>query len=61
MKCLERLANGLEQIRAMLGPEEASGISDKEIKDTLYHYYFDVQQSIDWILGVYPSYFAGGT
>ena len=47
----ERLNNGWEQIRAMMGDEEQSGITDSEIKDTLYHYYFDVQQSLNWLYG----------
>ena len=44
--------HGLECIRGVLGPEEVSGISDHEIKDTLYHYYFDVEQSINWLMGM---------
>lgn len=34
-----------------MGDEAQSGITDDEIKDTLYHYYFDVQQSINWLYG----------
>ena len=47
----DKLINGWEQIRAMMGDEAQSGITDDEIKDTLYHYYFDVQQSINWLYG----------
>lgn len=42
---------GLEQVRATIGPVEQSGITDLEIKETLYHYYFDIEQSVNWILG----------
>lgn len=35
----------------MMGDEEQSGISDNDIKETLYHYYFDVQQSLNWLYG----------
>lgn len=38
-------------MRATLGSEAESGIDDKLITDTLWHYYFDMQQSLDWILG----------
>ena len=43
--------DGLEQIRATIGPAEQTGISDEEIKNTLYRFYYDVAQSVDWILG----------
>lgn len=43
--------DGLDQIRATIGPVEHSGISDEEIKNTLYHFYYDVAQSLNWILG----------
>ncbi|KAK7695564.1 hypothetical protein QCA50_000200 [Cerrena zonata] len=46
----EQLMRGLEHIRGILGPEEASEISDREIKDTLYHYYFNVQESLNWLI-----------
>lgn len=51
----ERLTNGLEAIRAVIGSEAESGIADKEVKDTLWYYNIDVQQSIDWLLGVFGS------
>ena len=35
----------------MIGTEAQSGISDQDIKDTLWHYYYDVQQSVDYLLG----------
>lgn len=41
----------MEQVRATVGPVEQSGISDQEIKDTLYHYYYDIQQSLNWLFG----------
>lgn len=46
----EQLEYGLEDIRAAVGPAAQSGLSDAEIKDALYHYYFDIQQSLDWLL-----------
>ncbi|THH01862.1 hypothetical protein EW026_g910 [Hermanssonia centrifuga] len=47
---LEQLTQGLEQIRATVGSEAESGMTDKDIKDALYHYYFDIQQSLNWLL-----------
>lgn len=46
----ELLMDGLEQIRARIDSEDRSGISDQVIKDALYHHYYDVPQSLDWIL-----------
>ena len=43
--------NGLEEVRTTLGPAEQSGFTDEFIKDTLYHYYYDVAQTIDYLLG----------
>ncbi|KAI0824665.1 hypothetical protein BC628DRAFT_1410793 [Trametes gibbosa] len=42
----ERMMDGLEHIRATLGDEHQSGLTDKDIKDSLYEYYFDVEQAI---------------
>lgn len=49
----EQLMYGLEQIKATVGPAEQSGFTDQEIKDTLYHFYFDIEQSLNWILGTF--------
>jgi hypothetical protein len=43
--------NGLDAVRATLGSAEQSGFTDDYIKETLYHYYFDVEQTINYILG----------
>ncbi|KAF7800114.1 hypothetical protein EIP86_011359 [Pleurotus ostreatoroseus] len=46
----ERLEEGLEQIRNMIGSEAQSGITDDEIKDTLWNAYYDVEASLNSIL-----------
>lgn len=43
--------DGLEQVRATMGPEAQSGFSDQEIKDTLYEYWYDLQQTVDHLFG----------
>lgn len=48
---LEKLMNGLEDIRATLGPAEQSGFTDEFIKENLYHFYYDVAQTVDYLLG----------
>ena len=48
---LEQLTYGLEQIRATIGTVEQSGLTDREIKDTLYNFYYDIEQSLNWIFG----------
>lgn len=40
-----------EHIRAVVGSAKASGISDKEIDDASWEYYFDLDQTMDYILG----------
>ena len=47
----ERMMNGLEHIRNMIGDEDSSKISDADITDALYHYFFDVEQATAWLLG----------
>ncbi|GJJ07398.1 hypothetical protein Clacol_001600 [Clathrus columnatus] len=48
---LEQFDMAFAQARSILGSEENSGISDKQIKDTVWEFYFDVEKSIDWLLG----------
>ena len=49
----EKLMNGLEQVRDTVGDEKQSMITDADIKDALYHYFFDVEQSVAYLLGEY--------
>jgi len=44
------MESGLENIKAVLGSEAQSGFSDSIIEDTLWDCYFDVDQSINWLL-----------
>jgi hypothetical protein len=37
------------ETRQLLGDEHE--IKDAEIRDTLWYYYFDVQQTVSWLLG----------
>ncbi|KIM33546.1 hypothetical protein M408DRAFT_326241 [Serendipita vermifera MAFF 305830] len=41
-----------EHIRAVIGPPKRSGISDKEIDDASWEYYFDLDQTMDHILEI---------
>lgn len=43
------MMTGLSNAQAVLGP--SSTFSDKEIKDSLWHYYFDVDKAVTWLLG----------
>ncbi|KAG5653090.1 hypothetical protein H0H81_002389 [Sphagnurus paluster] len=45
-----RLLSGLEQIRQVLGDESVSGLSDKDIKDALWEFFFDEEKAIQWAL-----------
>ncbi|KZF21131.1 hypothetical protein L228DRAFT_248899 [Xylona heveae TC161] len=44
----EQLSRGTKQVRDVLGPDIA--ITDQEIQETLWHYYYDVGKSVTWIL-----------
>ncbi|KAG6919272.1 hypothetical protein DXG01_007404 [Tephrocybe rancida] len=43
-----QLLHGLEQVRQVLGDENVSGLSDKDIRDTLWEFFFDVGKTIEW-------------
>lgn len=47
------MMDGLEHIRATLGDERQSALTDQEIKDALYEAYFDVEQAIAVLLGMF--------
>ena len=48
---VEHLADGLDAVRNTLGSAEQSGFSDDYVKETLFHYYYDVDQTINYLLG----------
>ena len=41
----------LQQVRAILGDEDASGLSDQTLRDCLWEYFFDVEKTIQWAVG----------
>ncbi|KAG6850053.1 hypothetical protein H0H93_001869 [Arthromyces matolae] len=45
-----RLLHALEEVRQVLGDENVSGLSDREIKDVIWEFFFDVQETIRWAL-----------
>ncbi|KAF9057448.1 hypothetical protein BJ165DRAFT_33338 [Panaeolus papilionaceus] len=45
-----QMNDGLEQIRQVIGSADFSGVSDQSIKDALWEYYFDVDQTIQWAM-----------
>lgn len=47
----DELCDALERVRAIIGSAQTSGISDKELKDLLWHEYYDVNKAVDWALG----------
>ena len=44
----ERLRQGTIRVRDVLGP--GFGISDAKIQESLWHYYYDVEKSVNYIL-----------
>jgi len=47
-----QMIDGLEQVRNILGDQEQSGFPDQAIKDALWEFFFDVDKSVVWLLGV---------
>lgn len=45
--------DGLEQVRLVIGSVDECGISDNDIKDSLWELYFDIEQTIHWALGMF--------
>jgi HBS1 N-terminus len=50
----EQLQIGTVQVRSALGLSSAT-ITDKEIQDTLWHYYYDVAKSVAYLKSMYNS------
>jgi len=45
------LQAGSVAVRAELPPDITSQISDKQITDALWHYYYDVEKSVSYLVG----------
>lgn len=45
------MAIGLGNVQAVLG--SSTPISEKEIKDALWYYYFDEEKTTGWLLGAH--------
>ena len=53
---VDQLMEGLERVRIAIGSPEQSGFSDQEVKDALYYYQYDVDKSVDYLIGM-PYHF----
>ncbi|KAJ2630281.1 hypothetical protein GGF44_004113, partial [Coemansia sp. RSA 1694] len=42
-----RLAKGVDDVKCALGPD--TGIEDREIKESLWYYFFDTEATIAWL------------
>lgn len=45
------MESGVEHIRAVVGDEATSGLDDAIIRDTLWQFFFDIEQSTAWLFG----------
>lgn len=52
----EQMAAALLAVRQIIGSEADSGIGDTKIMDTLWNYYFDVEECVRWLLGLSPDF-----
>ncbi|KAL8656937.1 MAG: hypothetical protein Q9226_002426 [Calogaya cf. arnoldii] len=43
-----RLQNGVREVRTILGP--SVNVSEKDIEDSLWHYYYDVDKAVNYLL-----------
>lgn len=50
---IAQLESGLEHVRAVIGSEEDSGLADGVVRDALWDQYFDVENAIGWLLGLF--------
>ena len=48
-----QMNDGLEQVRLVIGNEVTSELSDNSIKDALWEYYFDIERTVQWALGLW--------
>lgn len=46
----EQLRLGTAKVREVLGPEVST--TDMEIEDSLWHYYYDVDKTVNYLLGI---------
>ena len=51
---LVKMNDALEQVRQVIGEEDISGLPDSEVKDTIWYYHFNVEESINWCLRTLP-------
>lgn len=49
-KAIEHLRQGTAKVRDVLGPELP--ITDKEIEDSLWHYYYDIDKTVNYLLSM---------
>lgn len=47
-----QMSDGLEQVRLVIGDEVTSALSDNSIQDALWKYYFDIEKTVQWALGL---------
>ena len=45
---IEQMAEGTAQVRSILGPEVS--ITDKDIEASLWHYYYDIEKTVTYLL-----------
>ncbi|ORE07289.1 hypothetical protein BCV72DRAFT_304709 [Rhizopus microsporus var. microsporus] len=48
---LDLLYEGLDYIHDAVGKNDV--LSDRQIKETLWYYYFNKEDTLDWALGIY--------
>ena len=47
-----RMDDGLEQVRLVIGNGIVTELSDNSIKDALWEFYFDIERTVQWALGL---------
>lgn len=47
-----QINDGIEQVRLVIGDEVTSELSDNAIKEALWEYFFSVENTIQWALGL---------
>ena len=47
-ECSEQLRQGLIRVREVIG--ENGDFTEKEIEDSLWHYYYDIEKTVNYLL-----------
>ncbi|KAJ2933462.1 hypothetical protein H1R20_g3628, partial [Candolleomyces eurysporus] len=54
----QQMNQAFDQVQAVIGDSVISELSERAVREALWEFYFDVDQTVEWALGKYASYTA---